>query len=93
MSFSSEIKQELNKNSNLTNKKMVEYELMGYLISENIDFIGKNNIKFSTESDYNINRFSKLLANLNINHNIEINRKEFCNKIKDIRNRTNYEIQ
>jgi hypothetical protein len=107
MSFSSEIKQELNKNSNLTNKKMVEYELMGYLISGNIDFIGKlagylitgnagkNNkkIKFSTESDYNINRFSKLLANLNINHNIEINRKEFCNKIKDIRNRTNYEIQ
>ncbi len=39
--FSSEIKQELNKNSNLTNKKMVEYELMGYLISGNIDFIGK----------------------------------------------------
>ena len=93
MSFSSEIKQELNKNSNLTNKKMVKYELMGYLISGNIDFIGKNNIKFSTESDYNINRFSKLLANLNINHSIEINRKEFCNKIKDIRNRTNYEIQ
>lgn len=93
MSFSSEIKQELNKNSNLTNKKMVKYELMGYLISGNIDFIGKNNIKFSTESDYNINRFSKLLANLNINHNIEINRKEFCNKIKDIRNKTNYEIQ
>lgn len=90
MSFSSEIKQELNKNSNLTNKKMVKYELMGYLISGNIDFIGKNNIKFSTESDYNINRFSKLLANLNINHNIEINRKKFCNKIKDIRNRTNY---
>lgn len=90
MSFSSEIKQELNKNSNLTNKKMVKYELMGYLISGNIDFIGKNNIKFSTESDYNINRFSKLLANLNINHNIEINRKELCNKIKDIRNRTNY---
>ena len=72
---------------------MVKYELMGYLISGNIDFIGKNNIKFSTESDYNINRFSKLLANLNINHNIEINREELCNKIKDIRNRTNYEIQ
>ena len=90
MSFSSEIKQELNKNSNLTNKKMVKYELMGYLISGNIDFIGKNNIKFSTESDYNINRFSKLLANLNINHNIEKKKKKFCNKIKDIRNRTNY---
>lgn len=78
MSFSSEIKQELNKNSNLANKEIVKYELIGYLISGNIDVINKNNIKYSTESDYNINRFSKLLSNLNINHNIEMNRKEFC---------------
>ena len=78
MSFSSEIKQELNKNSNLANKEIVKYELIGYLISGNIDVINKNNIKYSTESDYNINRFSKLLLNLNINHNIEMNRKKFC---------------
>lgn len=78
MSFSSEIKQELNKNSNLTNKESVKYELIGYLISGNTDVINKNNIKYSTESDYNINRFSKLLSNLNINHNIEMNREEFC---------------
>ena len=78
MSFSSEIKQELNKNSNLANKEIVKYELIGYLISGNIDVINKNNIKYSTESDYNINRFSKLLSNLNINHNIEMNRKELC---------------
>ena len=78
MSFSSEIKQELNKNSNLANKEIVKNELIGYLISGNIDVINKNNIKYSTESDYNINRFSKLLSNLNINHNIEMNRKEFC---------------
>ena len=32
MSFSSEIKQELNKNSNLSNKEYVKYELIGYLI-------------------------------------------------------------
>ena len=81
MSFSSEIKQELNKNNNLSNKKIVKYELVGYLISRNVDILNKNNIKFSTESDYNINRFSKLLSNLNINHNIEITRKKFCNKI------------
>ncbi len=81
MSFSSEIKQELNKNNNLSNKKIVKYELIGYLISRNVDILNKNNIKFSTESDYNINRFSKLLSNLNINHNIEIARKKFCNKI------------
>ena len=78
MSFSSEIKQELNKNSNLANKEIVKYELIGYLISGNIDVINKNNIKYSTESDYNINRFSKLLSNLNINYNIEMNRKKFC---------------
>lgn len=92
MSFSSEIKQELNKNSNLVNKDIVKHELIGYLISGNIDFIGKNNIKFSTESDYNINRFSKLLSNLNINHNIEIVRKDFCNKVENVRYRFFYTI-
>lgn len=89
MSFSSEIKQELNKTSNLVNKDVVKHELIGYLISGNIDLVGKNCIKFSTESDYNINRFSKLLSNLNINHNIEIVRKKFCNKVKNKRDRTN----
>lgn len=89
MSFSSEIKQELNKTSNLINKDVVKHELIGYLISGNIDLVGKNCIKFSTESDYNINRFSKLLSNLNINHNIEIARKKFCNKVKNERHRTN----
>ena len=92
MSFSSDIKQELNKTSNLANKELVKYELIGYLISGNIDIIGKNKIKFSTESDYNINRFSKLLSNLNIYHQIEIIGKNFVittkieniNKIQDI---------
>lgn len=87
MSFSFEIKQELNKNSNLANKEIVKYELIGYLISGNIDVINKNNIKYSTESDYNINRFSKLLSNLNINYNIEMNRKKLCYKIKSKRYR------
>lgn len=82
MSFSSEIKQELNKTSNLANKEQVKYELIGYLNSGNIDETTKNTIKFSTESDYNINRFSKLLANLNINHNIEMSGKNFVIKLK-----------
>ena len=42
MSFSSEIKQELNKNNKLANKEIVKYELIGYLISGNID-LNKNN--------------------------------------------------
>ena len=48
MSFSSEIKQELNKSNKLANKELIKYELMGYLISKNIDMIDKNTIKYST---------------------------------------------
>ena len=77
MSFSSDIKKELNKTSNLANKELVKYELIGYLMSNNIDLNNKK-IKYTTESDYNINRFSRLLANLGINHSIEINGKVFA---------------
>ena len=77
MSFSSDIKQELNKNSNLVNKEIVKQELKGYLISDNVNIVNANKIKFSTESDYNINRFSKLLSNLDINHKIDIVGKSF----------------
>lgn len=89
MSFSSEIKQELNKSNKLANKELINYELMGYLISKNIDMVDKNTIKFSTESDYNINRFSKLLSNLEINHDINVAGKNFTitlkkNKVEDI---------
>lgn len=86
MSFSSDIKQELNKNSNLSNKEIVKNELIGYFISGNTNIVNSKEIKFSTESDYNINRFSKLLSNLNINHKIEISGKSFVItvKIKDI---------
>lgn len=82
MSFSSDIKQELNKNSNLANKDIVKQELIGYLLSGNTSVGKDKKIKFSTESDYNINRFSKLLTNLNINHDINISGKTFCVTIK-----------
>ncbi len=86
MSFSSNIKQELNKNSNLSNKKIVKQELVGYLISGNINIVKNKEIRFSTESDYNINRFSRLLTNLDIDHSIDIVGKNFVIslKIKDI---------
>lgn len=78
MSFSSEVKEEISKLSNLANKEIVKFELLGYLSSNNIT-IEKNKIKFSTESEYNINRFSKLLNNLQYtNHNIEMIGKKFC---------------
>ena len=67
MSFSSDVKEELSKLSNLANKEVVKYEFLGYLITSHISIEqGKKNlrIKFSTENEYNINRFSKLLNNL-----------------------------
>ena len=78
MSFSTELKEELSKTENLSNKEAVKYELLGYLISSNIAQ-EKNIIKFSTESEYNINRFSRLLSNMNINnYDISIQGKLFC---------------
>ena len=72
MSFSSELKEELSKTENLFNKEAVKYELMGYLISNNITE-ESHNIKFSTESEYHINRFSRLLSNVGIqDYDIEV---------------------
>lgn len=84
MSFSTELKEEMSKTENLANKEAVKYELMGYLISSNISEQG-DKIKFSTESEYNINRFSRLLSNSGIdNYDITIQGKVFiiiCPKI------------
>lgn len=77
MSFSTELKEELSKTENLANKEAVKYELLGYLISSNMTE-EKQKIKFSTESEYNINRFSRLLSNMGIkNHDISIQGKVF----------------
>ena len=84
MSFSTELKEEMSKTENLANKEAVKYELMGYLISSNISEQG-DKIKFSTENEYNINRFSRLLSNSGIdNYDITIQGKVFiitCPKI------------
>ena len=77
MSFSIELKEELSKTENLSNKESVKYELLGYLISSNINE-ENNKIKFSTENEYNINRFSRLLSNMGINkYDITIQGKIF----------------
>lgn len=81
MSFSSDLKEELSKINNLAKKEEVKHELAGYLISKNASII-KNNIRYATESEYNINRFSKLLKNLDINHNIEFDGKSFIITLK-----------
>ena len=73
MSFSGEIKEELSKLSNLKDKEAVYYELIGYLITKNTKI--EKRIKYSTESEYNINRLNKLLNNLNIKYDIEMQGK------------------
>lgn len=82
MSFSSQTKEDLSKINNLAKKDQVERELIGYLISSNILKMGKK-IKFSTENEYNINRFGKLLKNCEIeNYKIEIKGKVFSIEYK-----------
>ncbi|MBP3502349.1 MAG: DNA-binding protein WhiA [Clostridia bacterium] len=82
MSFSSKTKEDLSKIDNLAKKDQVERELIGYLIGNNT-IKCKNNIRFSTENEYNINRFGKLLKNCNIeDYNIEIKGKIFSIEYK-----------
>lgn len=84
MSFSSDVKEKLSKMSNLTNKEAVKYELIGYLISNNTTCTNKK-IKYSTINEYNINRFSKLISNLNIiDFNIELKGKTYTIDLKKI---------
>lgn len=98
MSFSAEVKKELSQINDLANKEKIKCELIGYLKSSNISK-EKNFIKFSTESQYNINRFSKLLKNVNIDdfsieiqgkiYNIKFDKKYYKNldiNIKNIEN-------
>lgn len=92
MSFSTEVKEELSKKNNLSNKNLVKAELYGYLSTNNVSK-DSGKLKFATENEYNINRFSKLLSNLNImgydinivgnNFNIIISKKE-VDKIKEL---------
>ena len=85
MSFSSEVKISLSKLSNLANKEVVKYELLGYLATNHI-MVEKSKIKFSTESEYNINRFGKLISNIDKNNNYEIglSGKNFCITLQKI---------
>lgn len=77
MSFSSDLKEELSKINNLKNKQEVYAEFLGYLVTANVSIKGKN-VKFSTENEYNINRFAKLLNNINIiDYKIKILGKTF----------------
>ncbi len=83
MSFSKDIKEELSKLNTLSNKDNVKFELIGYLISNNANIV-KEKIRYSTENEYNINRFNKLLNNLNIDYKIELQGKVYSIIFKKI---------
>lgn len=83
MAFSLDVKKELSQIKNLANKEEVNYELMGYFISNNISYADKK-IKYSTENEYNIDRFSKLLKNINFNNfDISVLGKSFIITFKE----------
>ena len=72
----------------MKNKDLVKYELIGYLISNNTTCDNKN-IYYSTVNEYNINRFNKLISNMEIlNFKIDIKGKNYIitlPKIEDIK--------
>lgn len=77
MSFSSQVKMELSQINNWNKKEQLINELAGYLITSNVTK-NKNKIRFSTESEYNINRFGKILKNVGVeDYNIEIKGKVY----------------
>ena len=80
MSFSKDLKQELSKLNNLAKEDQVKQELIGYLISSNTSVDNKENVRYATENEYNINRFSKLLKNMNVDFKIEMEGKTFVIK-------------
>lgn len=85
MSFSKEVKEELSKINNWNDKEIIKAELFGYLNSNNAKW-NKNELKYATENEYNINRFAKILSNMGVEkykielkgntYIIEVNQKE-----------------
>lgn len=85
MSFSSNIKEELSKINNLKNKKSLEAELLGYILTENTSYFD-GYIQIITENEFNIERVYKILFNLEIEYEPEIRGKCYIATIK----RSNY---
>lgn len=84
MSFSSEIKEEISKISNLSDKENIKAEFKGYLLTCNTSFT-KHKLIFKTENEYNINRFAKLLSNLDINnYEISIKGKNYLIEVGEL---------
>ena len=77
MSFSSEVKEEISKYNNLGNKDELKFEYYGYFVSDNM-ILENGQAKYSTENEYNIDRFAKVIRNIGFeDFNIDVNGKIF----------------
>lgn len=81
MSFSSEVKEELSKVNNLKNKTILEAEFLGYILTGNTSH-REECLEFITENEFNIERFYKILFNLEIEYEPNIKGKVFVATIK-----------
>ncbi len=81
MSFSSDIKEELTKVNNLKNLKILESEFLGYILTGNTTN-SDNVLEFVTENEFNIERFYKILFNLQIEYEPNVRGKVFVATIE-----------
>ena len=77
MSFSSDIKEELSKVNNLKNKTILEAEFLGYILTGNTTN-SRDVLEFITENEFNIERFYRILFNLEIEYDPEVRGKVFA---------------
>lgn len=80
MSFSSDIKEELSKIKNLKDKANLEAEFLGYILTGNTSN-SNNSLEFITENEFNIEKFYKILFNLEIEYEPSIRGKVFVANI------------
>ena len=76
MSFSLEVKEELSRFNSFAHDELIKAELFGYLLTVNAKN-NKNKVEFSTTSEYNINRFGKMLSRIGIEYKIKVQGKNY----------------
>ena len=81
MSFSSDIKEELSKIKNLKDKEILEAEFLGYILTGNTSN-NENYLEFITENEFNIEKFYKILFNLDIEYEPNVRGKVFVATIR-----------
>lgn len=79
MTFSSKVKEELSR-SNINNVELNKAEFIGYILTGNCN-AEENFLEYVTENEFNIERFYKILFNLNIDYEPTIRGKTYVARI------------